>query len=160
VARIRSSLVRALEWGLIGAFSLLTLDVLWGVFSRYVLGHQSRFTEELAIYLLVWISLLGASLTYGEKGHLGVDYFVSKLDPSAQRLVAVAVEVLVVAFAAFALAFGGFVLVQDTLASGQVSPSLGVQMGFVYMAVPICGAFFVLFGVEHLIALLRSPSRD
>lgn len=158
--RIRGSLVAALEWCLIGAFSVLTVDVLWGVFSRYVLGQQSRFTEELAIYLLVWISLLGASLTYGEKGHLGVDYFVSKLDPAARRLVAVAVEVLVIVFALFALAFGGFVLVAKTLESGQVSPAMGVPMGYVYLAVPVCGLFFVLFASEHLVALLRGQKQD
>lgn len=160
MALLRSTLVRTLEWVLVAAFSLLTLDVLWGVFSRYVLGHQSRFTEELAIYLLVWISLLGGSLTYGEKGHLGVDYFVSKLEPGAQRLVAIAVEVLVILFAGFALFWGGWVLVDETLVSGQVSPSLGVPMGYVYLAVPICGVFFVLFASEHLLTLLRSPKQD
>jgi TRAP-type C4-dicarboxylate transport system permease small subunit len=93
--RAWESLVRGLEWTLVVGFAALTLDVLWGVFSRYVVGSQSRWTEELAIYLLVWISLLGASLTYLEKGHLGVDYFVARLDPNAQRVTAIVVELTV-----------------------------------------------------------------
>jgi len=119
-----------------------------------VLGEQSRWTEELAIYLLVWVSLLGASLTYAEKGHLGVDYFVGKLDPDAQRMAAVVVELCVLVFALYPLGYGGWVLVVDTLSSGQVSPALGIGMGYVYLAVPLCGAFFALFATEHLWRLL------
>ena len=46
-------------------FATLTIDVLWGVFSRYALGAQTRWTDELATTLMVWVSLLGAALVYG-----------------------------------------------------------------------------------------------
>lgn len=145
------ALVKALEGFLVVAFGVLTLDVLWGVFSRYVLGAQSRWTEELAIYLLVWISLLGAAVTYGEKGHLGVDYFVGKLHPAAQRVAAFAVDLAVLVFAAFALVYGGYVLVARTLEADQMSPALGVPMGYLYLSAPISGVFFVTFSLEALI---------
>ncbi len=149
----RRFLVKPLEIILIAGMAVMTIDVLWGVFSRYVMGAQTRWTEELAIYLLIWISLLGASLTYGERGHLGVDYFVGKLDLKAQMLAAVLVELCVLLFAVFALVFGGWVLVSKTLAAGQVAPTLGWQMGYVYLAAPVSGVFFTLFSIEHLIRL-------
>ena len=153
IARLHSLMVSALEKFLVFTFAVLTVDVLWGVFSRYVLGAQSRWTEELAIYLLVWISLLGASVTYGEKGHLGVDYFVGKFDPAAQKVAAVAVELLTLFFAAFALVYGGYALVVKTLEAEQMSPALGVPMGYLYLAAPLSGVFFVLFSIESLIEL-------
>ncbi len=149
----RRYLVRLLEVVLIGAMAAMTLDVLWGVFSRFVLGGQTRWTEEVAIYLLIWISLLGASLTYGEHGHLGVDYFVGKLDIKARLLAAVLVELFVLLFAGFGLVYGGWVLVSKTLAVGQVAPTLGWPMGYVYLAAPISGVFFTLFAIEHLLRL-------
>ena len=94
-----SLLVRLLEWLTIAIFAALVLDVLWGVVSRYVLGSQSRWTEEVAIYLLVWVSLLGATLAFRDRAHLGVDYFVGKLDPAARRLAAVIAEVALIVFA-------------------------------------------------------------
>lgn len=154
VRRLVQSLVTGIEALLVASFVVLTLDVLWGVFSRYALGHQSRWTEELAIYLLVWVSLIGASVTYRERGHLGVDYFVGKLDPGAQRLAAVAADLAVLAFALFALGYGGAVLITKTLSTGQVSPALGIQMGYLYLAAPISGVCFALFSVEHLVDLL------
>jgi TRAP-type C4-dicarboxylate transport system permease small subunit len=150
--RMWSGAARALELVTIMLFGALVLDVLWGVVSRYWPGiPPSDWTEELGIYLLVWVSLLGSALTYRARGHLGVDYFVAKFDPAAQRWTAVVVELLVLAFAAFALCYGGFRLVSDTLASGQLTPVLQWKAGYVYAAVPITGVFFVAFALEHLI---------
>lgn len=155
IARAHRLLLRSLEWTLVFGFSALTLDVLWGVFSRYVMGEQSRWTEELAIYLLIWVSLLGAALTYSEKGHLGVDYLVGKFDKDAQRIAAIVAELCVLAFSVFPMGYGGWVLVTDTLKSGQLSPALGILMGYVYVAVPVCGAFLTLFSLQHLWLLLH-----
>lgn len=150
-------LVRSLEWITLGLFAVLTLDVLWGVTSRYILGTQSRWTEEVAIYLLVWVSLLGAALVYRDRGHLGVDFIVAKLHPDAQRIVALVVELAVMAFAGFVLIFGGLVLVLQTLQAGQVTPALGWKMGYLYSVVPISGVFILAFSVEHLLGYRPAP---
>lgn len=143
--------VRALEWFTIALFAALVLDVLWGVVSRYMPGiRPSSWTEELAVYLLVWVSLMGSALTYRERGHLGVDYLVTKMDPAAQRLAAVMVEICVIAFSAIALCWGGWLLVSEALASGQLTPVLQWRMGWVYSVVPLSGLFFVAFSIEHL----------
>jgi TRAP-type C4-dicarboxylate transport system permease small subunit len=148
--------VRALEWFTIFLFSALVFDVLWGVISRYVPGIvPSDWTEELAVNLLIWVSLFGAALTYREYGHLGVDYFVGKLDPSAQRWVAIVVEITVLIFAGFALVLGGSRLVAETLAANQLTPVLQWKIGYLYSAVPISGLFICAFAIEHL---LRPPA--
>src|SRR5690606_16647406 len=141
VPRVWLGVVRLLEWGTLSLFGILTLDVLWGVASRYVLGSQSRWTEEVAIYLLVWVSLLGAAIVYRERGHLGVDFLVTKLHPDAQRIVALLIELAVMVFAGFVLVYGGLVLVFQTLAAGQITPALGWKMGYLYSVVPISGVF-------------------
>ena len=53
------------------AMGLLVIDVLWQVFTRFVLGNPSSFTEELARYLMIWVGLLGASYAAGKRMHLG-----------------------------------------------------------------------------------------
>jgi TRAP-type C4-dicarboxylate transport system permease small subunit len=147
-------ITRGLEWFTIILFALLTLDVLWGVISRYVPGiRPSDWTEELAVYLLVWVSLFGAAITYRAYGHLGVDYFVAKLDPTAQRLVAIIVEIAALIFAGFALCYGGWRLVADTLGANQLTPVLQWKIGYLYSAVPLSGLFFCAFAIEHLINL-------
>ena len=146
-----SRIVRGLEWLTVGLFVALILDVLWGVVSRYVLGSQSRWTEELAVYLLVWVSLMGAALVFRDRGHLGVDYFVGKLDPAARRLSSLIAEGAVMVFAGFVLIFGGGMMVMETLRSGQVTAAMGWPVGYLYMVVPLSGLFVLAFSIEHLV---------
>lgn len=156
-AQAWARLVWLLERFTILLFVALAVDVLWGVVSRYVLGHQSRWTEELAVYLLIWVSLFGAALMYRDRGHLGVDYFVGKLHPDAQRVAAVVAELAVILFAGFALVYGGGMLVAETLGSGQVTPAMGWRIGYLYSAVPLSGLFMVCFGIEHLARARPQP---
>ena len=152
VRRAWNGAVEALRWLTIALFALLVVDVLWGVVSRYWPGIvPSDWTEELGIYLLAWVSLLGSALTYRERGHLGLDYFITKFDPAAQRLSAVIIELCVLVFAGFALCYGGYRLVADTLASNQLTPVLQWKTGYMYLSVPISGVFFAGFAIEHLL---------
>lgn len=152
VRAIWNTAVAGLRWLTIVLFAALVLDVLWGVVSRYWPGIvPSDWTEELGIYLLAWVSLLGSALTYRDRGHLGLDYFITLFDPAAQRFNAVIIELCVLAFAGFGLCYGGYRLVSDTLASGQVTPVLQLKTGYMYLSVPISGVFFVAFVIEHLL---------
>lgn len=158
--RLWAVVVAGLQWLTIVLFALLTLDVLWGVISRYVLGSQSRWTEEFAIYAIVWVSLLGAALMFRERGHLGVDYFVGKLDPSARRFTAVFAEFAVIIFASFVLVYGGYMLVSETLRAEQVTPAMGWKVGYLYSVVPLSGLFIVAFSIEHLLTGRTTASAD
>jgi TRAP-type C4-dicarboxylate transport system permease small subunit len=151
VARLWLGLVRLLEVLAMSLFGLLTLVVLWGVFSRYTLGAQGTWTDELARYLLVWVSLIGGALMYREHGHLGVDYFVGKFDPEAQRVTAIIVELVVFGFALFVLGYGGFTLMSEAFRAGETTTSLGIQVGWLHIATPLSGIFMAAFAVEHII---------
>ena len=56
--KFKKGMTTALDAVLIVAVLLLVVDVVWGVFSRYVMGEQAKWTEELARFLLVWVTLL------------------------------------------------------------------------------------------------------
>ena len=139
-----------LEFLLIAAIAILVFDVLWGVVSRYLLGEQSSWTEELARVLLIWVSLLGGALAYSAKIHLGLDLFVNSLDPHSRKTVMVATDLIIMFFAVFVLIIGGGKLVLETLRLEQMMMALGIAKGYVYLAVPISGLFFLIFSIESL----------
>jgi len=158
--KFKKGLVAVLNGMLVVAVAVLVFDVVWGVFSRYVMGGQTKWTEELARFLLVWVSLLGGAVAFGTKGHLGVDYFVGKFHPDAQRLLAIAAHLVVLFFACAIFLYGGGRVVADTLAMEQTTPALGWQMGYVYLALPISGIFMVLYTIENLIETLFTPAGE
>jgi len=157
---IKKFLDRALEIALIVAMAVLTVNVLWGVFTRYVLGAQADWTQTLATSLLIWVTMFGGALAYGENAHLGIDYFVGKLDTSAQRLVGMAVHALILLFAIGVMLYGGYILVVRTLQTGQMVPGLQWQRGYVYLAVPISGVFFVIYAIRGLILGARPRQEE
>lgn len=153
-------LAKLLEILLIVAMAALVVDVLWGVLSRSlaewgVLKQQSPWTEELARYLMIWVGLLGASLGFESRVHLGVDYFVGKFDPTGRLILRVAAYLIVLGFAVAVLLVGGWQLVTRTLELKQSTPALGIPKGWVYLAVPLSGVFTVVFTIGHIIDVLR-----
>lgn len=156
LAALRNALARMLDWMLIVALTALVLDVVWGVFSRYVLSAQAKWTEELARFLLIWVSMLGSAVAFGAKAHLGVDFLVEKFHPSARRLMSVVVNLIVLGFAVSIFIVGGTAVVRDALAMEQTTPALGLKMGHVYLALPLAGFFMVIFVLENLLEDLAS----
>ena len=65
---------------------LLVGSVLWQVISRYVFASPSSWTEEIARFLLIWISLSGAVYAFRTGMHLGLDILPKKLDEEVARL--------------------------------------------------------------------------
>ena len=135
----------------------LLIDVLWQVASRYLLQDPSSWTDELATLLIIWVAMLGSSIAFARHHHLGVDYFVEKLAPSARRITEMAVQAMVGLFAVVVLILGGSKLVALTLLTEQVSPALGVKMGHVYLALPISGLLILLVAMETMVGQFQAP---
>ncbi|EWH10485.1 aspartate kinase [Catenovulum agarivorans DS-2] len=124
---------------------LLVIDVTWQVLTRFILPQPSSFTEEVARFLLIWVSLLGAAYAYRLSSHLGFDLMVKKLAAKEAVFFVRLCSVLVAIFAIAVLIVGGGNLVLLTWSLGQFSPVLNVPMAFVYAVVPLSGILFLIY---------------
>ena len=130
---------------------LVTAAVTWQVFSRYVLNAPSSFTEELARFLLIWITLLGCAYAYRKNVHLGLDMIYSSANESYRKVMYFIIHSCVGFFAFSVMVIGGYQLVNMTNSLGQSSPVLGVDIGTVYLVIPLSGLLIVLFAINSLI---------
>ena len=172
MAKLKNILDKCLEVLVMVSVAVLVIDVLWQVATRY--GSQfapwikdhgwngklatflvkytegiqpSDWTDELATFLLIWVALLGSAVALGRGAHLGIDYFVSKLSDQVRIRTELFVFAVVALFSLLVMVFGGVGLVARTFELKQVSVSLNLPMGYVYLAVPISGAFLVLYSL-------------
>ena len=134
---MKAKVDRVLGWVLVVMLAVMTLDVLWGVFTRYVMANQASWSEELARFLLIWIGILGAAYASGQRMHLSIDLLENK----PVRLIAA----LIILFALGVLVVGGTRLVLLTAELGQLSPALGVPMSLVYSVVPLSGLLIIYY---------------
>lgn len=149
--KIKEGLDRALEWTCFGLFVVLVATVTWQVFTRQVLNSPSSWSEELAKYTFVWLGLFGAALVFGERGHIAVDFLVRRLPLAPQKAVGLLSHVLVLAFTALVLVYGGISIA--ALAWDQTIPALPVTAGHMYLAIPVSGVLTLFYCVHHLVTI-------
>ncbi len=151
---IKKVLDRSLELLVIVVVVVLVMDVTWQVFTRFILKNPSTWSEELAVFMLIWVSLLGAAVALNRGAHLGIDYFVGKLPPGKRLYTEIFAFLCISIFSLTVMVLGGIELVTCTLKFEQLSPALGIKVGYVYLAVPISGFFLVLYSVIGMVERL------
>ena len=153
-------ITRVLAIFLIVLMAVMVLDVSWQVFTRFVLKNPSSFTEELAGFLLIWIGLLGASYALYSKAHLGIDVLTAKLSGKKKQLVEIIVYVIVFLFSFLVMVIGGYRLVNLTFTLNQISPSLGIPMGYVYLVLPISGLLMMYYSIYFIFTIRQMKYLD
>jgi len=148
---IRDKIDRFLGWALVVIMSLMVVNVLWQVFSRFVLGDPSSYTEELARYLMIWVGVLGAAYVSGKNKHVAIDYFPTKFSKKNQIKVKVFVKWLIMIFAFFTFVIGGSRLVYITYVLEQLSPALQIPLAFVYLVIPISGVLIAYYKILEIL---------
>ena len=150
--RLRAIADRCFGWLLAALMGIAVLNVLWQVFTRFVLNHPSSRTEEAARYLLVWISVIGAAYAVGGRMHLAIDLLPKKLaGRRGGAIVELAIDICVFLFALLVLIIGGLAFVKTTASGGETSPALGLKVGYVYAALPLAGLIMIFYAALNAI---------
>ena len=145
---------KLLELLLVVIFVVLVVDVVWQVIARYA-KISSGFTEELSRFLLIWLAVIATAYSRSYKGQMAIDFFYEKFSAKGKHVLSLFIELSIMAFALFVMVIGGINLVNITLKLGQLSPSLGLPVGYVYSIVPVCGIIILFFSSYHIINYTR-----
>ena len=135
-----------------GSFLIMTALTCWQVFTRYVLGNPSTWSEELVGYLFAWMSLFGACLVTGERGHMNIPIIVDMAAPGLKKLLLSLGEIIAFLFSMVILVYGGMQI--TSLAMGQMTSSLGVAVGVFYVVMPICGVVNMIYTILNIVEIL------
>ena len=126
----------------------MTATVILQVFCRYVLNHSLFWSEELARYLLVWLTFTGATVAYHRSMHPGVDFIFRRLERKnrdrVRRLVHLVSVIFFVVMVWYGCTFAYFIRVQTT-------PALSLPKWLVFAIIPISGLIFLLHGTAFLL---------
>ena len=153
----KNVLDRVLMWACVVLFAVLVVDVTCQVFARQVLNQPSGWSEELAKYLFIWLGLFGSALVFGERGHIAVDFAIKKLPEKVKIAISALVQLSILAFTGLVLIWGGFRVVD--LAWAQNLTGLPVNVGPLYLALPISGILIAFYTAYHLVRILTGAER-
>ncbi len=149
--KARKIVDRILANVLITIMGIMVLNVLWQVFSRYVLNSPSSFTDELARYLMIWVGVLGAAYVSGKNGHVAITVLPDRASEKTQKQLRQIVRGVVLLFCFFGLVVGGSKLVYITYLLEQYSPALRLPLALVYLVIPLSGLVIIYYKISDIL---------
>lgn len=136
---------------------LMTVIIMWQVFARYVLNASPSWSEQLALYLMVWTVLLAAAAGVREGFHIRITVFQDSLTKTPRRMIIALCHLITGAVGLF-MVVTGIEIVGRTW--GIDIPALAVPRGSALLPIPMAGVLITLFTIEHLVNMARGKEVD
>ncbi len=146
-----------IEYCLFGMGLSMALIVAAQVFSRYVLNRSLFWSEELARFLLVWLTFLGASVAYFRGVSPGVDVLYKRFSDRGKRAATSVVHGLSLLFFAVMIVYGTQFAHFVRL---QITPALSLPKWIPHSVIPISGAIMLLHALTFLVREIRGQRHD
>jgi TRAP-type C4-dicarboxylate transport system permease small subunit len=150
---MKDRLNKLLEWVVVVLLCVMLFSVLWGVFTRYFFADQSSWTDELARFMLIWVSILGAAYISGKNAHITIDLLSASIALKARLQMEVVTGMIISLFVLVIFLVGGSRYIYISFKLGQTSAALEIPMGYVYLVLPIAGIIIIYF---KILGILRS----
>lgn len=132
-----------------GLFVIVAI-VAFQVFGRYVMNDSPTWAENLALVLILYVTLIGAAVGVRDAGHIGMESLLILLPESPRNKIEMLIHVLVAIFGG-TMVYNGWIL-GESVASYKLA-NINLSEAVRYAPLVISGALIILFSIEHLIAL-------
>jgi TRAP-type C4-dicarboxylate transport system permease small subunit len=120
--------------------ALMTAVILLQVFFRYGLGSALTWSEEVARFMMIWMTFLIAPVAYRHGVNVSLDIFASMIKGRMKAVLIVALHLLITLFLLIFF-FESFGMIERGLK--LKASTLSTKMAYIYMILPI--SFFLMF---------------
>lgn len=136
------------------AMALICLISFGNVVARYLTNASFAFTEEFSVFLLVFMTFVGASAVFAKGGHIRIGALVDRL-PMPLRGAAEMLSTLVTVFVFALVLYYGALFTLDQWRYGETSPGLGYPIWIYSIWLPILSGVIILRVLGRAAGLLR-----
>lgn len=122
------------KWVLVLLLAAMSVIVATNVSLRYMTNFSLSWAEEVARYLMIWMTFLGAGLVMRMGGHVAVTSLQDMLPANVQRALRWAIAALLLAFFVAMVWFG-----YDYMSrmGRQLTPATRIPFSYIYAAMPV-----------------------
>ena len=140
-AKVSRTSERIVQYALVGMVGLMTVIIILQVFMRYLFLYSLSWSEEVARYLMIWVSFLGASLALKYGFHIGVEFVINRIPEEMRGWVNLIAKIGILIFLIY-FTIGGFRV--SWAVRDQDSPALLFSMAYAYLSAPVGGVFMII----------------
>jgi len=148
IQQIENKLMKVVDFLIIVLMSSLVIMVFFQVLNRFILHIPAAWTEEMARYNFVWVSLYGSVKALKMGSHLSVDILVETMKSEKKKKIINLVGGILVIVFAIILTVTGF---QYMIGNFGVDCEFGpFPLSIIYSAVPITGILLILVSIVQM----------
>ena len=129
MTRATGWMARVIEFMLFCLLAGMVVMVFGNVVLRYVFNTGLNFSEEMSRYFFVWLTFVGAVLTFAEHGHIGVETMV-RFFGRRGRLVCMVLSNAIILLCAVVFFHGTWQ--QHAINASMTAPVVGISMIWVF----------------------------
>lgn len=127
----------------------------YSVVARYIFHWSLDWSDEIAVYGIIWAVFFGISSLIKTDEHVRVDLFIRNLSPKRQNIIHLYHGLLCLAFVII-VAWGGYLMVKKAYLTGITSEShLKFKMYLPFLIMPIGGTLLIVRIVERIFNLIK-----
>ena len=143
------------DWIAIGLLCAMVFLIAFQILGRYVFNYSISWSEEAAIFVQVWLVMLGSGVAMRNRNHAGVDLVITRLPRVLQQVVKSA-SALLVAWFLLVVIVSSFTMVSFGLIVS--STALRLPLAVPYLALPVGLSYFLLEFAIATLPDIRNPS--
>jgi C4-dicarboxylate transporter, DctQ subunit len=149
-----------IEEALLAVCIISTTFVLFvNIVLRYLFDANTTWAEELIRYVMIWITFIGSSVCFGRGLHVGIDFFLEFVSKKWNIVIGFFVNIVSMILMVFMLYYG-MKLVQFGMNSGQITPSLRIEIFWVYLCIPLGAALSLIHLAINMFEQVRKLQTD
>lgn len=143
---------------MIFTFVLMVISYFISVVNRNFIKVSMPWTEEVALYSMTYMALLGTEVGLRDGTQVAVTAVIEKLSGITKKIVAIIAQIVLEIFS-FAMLQAGIALFMKQIQTGQTTPVLKLPMSIMYFSIVLTfGLVFIVQAivlVEKIIDLVR-----
>ena len=137
--KINSKIEKFEEYFITYLLLIMSTVVFIQIIMRYVFNNSLSWSEELATYLMMWMTWIGASYGVKQNMHLRVTIFIDMLKGKTRDGAYIFIDIAWMVFSIYMIVMG-IRVVRMSYAGYRVSPALQIPMYLIYSSV-VVGAY-------------------
>ena len=126
--------------------------VSYQVFQRYVLHYTPPWSEEMAVYLMIWFGVIAMAAGIRRQSHMALNYFADLMPGPVQKALLYFKYLITILYAGI-MSWEGIKMV--LLTARQKSPAMGITVSYVYLALPVSMLLIIIFTLEMVVKEIR-----
>jgi len=152
LARLNTRILAAFKWLAIFLLALMLVIVDIAVFMRYVMNDALAWSEEIAKFVMVWLTFIVAPIGLRMGAHVGIEVLVGTLRGRLRQCVLVAIFAGVIALMAVFVKEGAFMTWNARI---QRASTIDISIFYVYICMPVGSLAVALVALEYMVNAVR-----